>query len=299
MRRRLFIALACALTAVGCHAPPQVERILYVTTIHPLGAILTELVGDRGEVKVLLPPAASPHTYDPRPSDAMAAESALAVFYVAEDIDGWAARLPAKARFAVFSYVPNADRLVYEEHGGHDDHADDGHVHTSGYNGHFWSDPRIVNEMLPALAGKLTELDPAGLEVYRYNASRFSAELSELDRKMTAMFAGLEDRPVLMFHPSWDYFMHRYKLAVAGMVEPFPGKEPTPRYVDELVAKAKAQDVRAVFTEPQLPKRPAQAIAEACNLPLFEIDPNGGVEGRKTYVELIEYNAGMLKKAIE
>ena len=93
--------------------------------------------------------------------------------------------------------------------------------------------------------------------------------------------------------------MHRYGLAVAGMVEPFPGKEPTPKFLEALIETAKQQHVRAVFTEPQLPRRPAEVVANACGLPLFELDPNGGADGRRTYRALIEYNASMLKQALQ
>ncbi|NUM52339.1 MAG: zinc ABC transporter substrate-binding protein [Candidatus Hydrogenedentes bacterium] len=298
MKHTAAITFLIAVLCLGCR-PPSEQRVAYITTINPLRAIVAELVGDRGEVSELLAPGASPHTYEPRPSDAMAAESALAVFYAAEDIDAWAAKLPAKTRIEMFSLVPASDRIEYDADGEHDDHDEDGHHHETGYNGHFWSDPRIVSAIIPNLVEKLIELDPAGADTYRNNASRFSAELNELDSEMKSAFAGLENRPVFMFHPSWSYFMRRYGLTVGGMVEPFPGKEPTPKYIDELVDAARAKGVRAVFTEPQLPRRPAEVIAEACQLSLFELDPNGGGEGRRTYRELITYNADMLKKALQ
>lgn len=294
---RIHMTIAAGvLVLAGCAAAPP-AGVRYVTTINPLRAIVAEIAGDRAEVTALLAPGASPHTYEPRPSDAMAAESALAVFYAAEDIDAWAAKLPARERIAVFSLVPEAMRLPYDEA----EHADeDGHDFAHGAaNGHFWSDPAVVKAVLPALVERLCALDPGGAGTYRANAARFAAELDALDSEMRAAFARLGDRPVFMFHPSWSYFMHRYGLAVAGMVEPFPGKEPTPKFLKALVDTAKARGVRAVFTEPQLPRRPAELIAAECGLRLFEIDPNGGVEGRRAYRALIEYNAGMLKQALE
>ena len=296
MARAYNLFAAGIVLLAGCGAAPLVG-VRYVTTINPLRAIVAEIAGDRAEVTALLAPGASPHTYEPRPSDAMAAESAQALFYAANDIDAWAAALPARERIALFSFVPAALRLPYDEA----EHAGEGdHDHAAGdANGHFWSDPTLVKAVLPALVDRLCAIDPGGADTYRANAARFAAELNAIDSEMQSTFAGLRDRPVFMFHPSWSYFMHRYNLAVAGMVEPFPGKEPTPKFLRALVDTAKARGVRAVFTEPQLPRRPAEAIAEECGLPLFEIDPNGGAEGRRTYRELIEYNANMLKKALQ
>ena len=300
MKTRIFVLFLATALAAGCGAPENPAGPHYVTTINPLRAILAEVVGSRAEVKVLLAPGASPHTYEPRPSDAMAAESALAVFYASEDVDAWAAKLPAKERIAMFAFVPESAHLAYEEiehaqEGEHDDHH---HDHGTD-NGHFWSDPSVVKAILPELVKKLSALDPQGAQTYAQNAAKFAADLDKLDTEMKEAFIGLDNRPVFMFHPSWTYFMHRYNLAVAGMIEPSPGKEPTQKFISKLIDTAKAKNVRAVFTEPQLPRRPAEVIAEQCKLPVFEIDPNGGVEGRRTYRELIEYNADMLKKALQ
>lgn len=300
MKPRLHVLLVFAALAAGCGAPQKPAGPHYVATINPLRAILAEVVGNRAEVKVLLAPGASPHTYEPRPSDALAAESALAVFYASEDVDAWAAKLPAKERIAMFSFVPEPAHLPYEETEHADEGEHDGHHHDHGTdNGHFWSDPTVVKMILPDLVKRLSSLDPSGAQTYEQNAAKFAADLDKLNSEMKETFTGLSERPVFMFHPSWTYFMHRYNLAIAGMIEPSPGKEPTPKFIAELIDTAKAKNVRAVFTEPQLPRRPAEVIAEACKLPVYEIDPNGGVEGRRTYRDLIEYNAGMLKKALQ
>ncbi len=288
--------LTAVLLVAGCHAA-RPTGVHYVTTINPLRAILAEVVGERGEVTALLAPGASPHTYEPRPTDAIAAESALALFRAADDIDAWAAKLSTKERIALFSFVPEAMRVPYDEA----ERAGEGeHRHEHGPdNGHFWSDPLAVKAVLPELVNRLCALDPEGAETYKRNAARFAEDLDKLDGEMKTTFADLGGRPVFMFHPSWTYFMKRYGLRVAGMIEPFPGKEPTPKFLKALIDSAKEQNVRAVFTEPQLPRRPAEVIAEACGLPLRELDPNGGVEGRRTYRELIEYNAAMLKQALQ
>ena len=200
----------------------------------------------------------------------------------------------------MFAFAAKSAHLAYEEsehahEGEHDDHH---HDHGTD-NGHFWSDPTVVKMILPDLVKRLSALDPEGAQTYEQNAAKFAADLERLDTELKKVFEGMNDRPVFMFHPSWTYFMHRYNLSVAGMIDPSPGKEPTPRFIANLIETAKTKNVRAVFTEPQLPRRPAEVIAEACKLPVYEIDPNGGVEGRHTYRELIEYNAGMLKKALQ
>jgi zinc transport system substrate-binding protein len=49
-------------------------------------------------------------------------------------------------------------------------------------------------------------------------------------------------------------------------------------------------NVKAIFTEPQLPTAAADTISEETGLPIVVIDPIGGYEGRGTYFDLIRYN---------
>jgi len=152
----------------------------YVASIAPLGMILSELCAGRAEVSVLLPPGASPHTYEPLPSDLRAVEHAEAFFYVDDVLDGWAADLGGNNTFAVGRLVPAELRLGLVAHD-HHAHAQDGHGHEAphktgdepGYadkhgeadgtfDPHFWTSPRTVQAILPVLAAELARLDPAG-----------------------------------------------------------------------------------------------------------------------------------------
>ncbi|AEB11540.1 metal ABC transporter substrate-binding protein [Marinithermus hydrothermalis] len=267
----------------------------YVATIPPLKMILEPLVQGRAEVTALLPPGASPHTFEPRPSDLRRLTNAQALFYVAPEFDGWAARLPAQTRVEVLPLVPEAYRRHFtagEEHAGETDR-------HGGTDPHFWTDPLTVQATLPALVDALCELDPPGCPQYQENATAFAAELEALAEELEAKLAPLEGRPVLLFHESLGYFLDRYGLRVAAVLEPFPGKEPTPRYLKEILKTVREAGVRAVFTEPQLPKRPAEVIAEAAGIRLHVLDPLGGTEGRATYPELMRYNARALLEALE
>ncbi|HSJ96308.1 MAG TPA: metal ABC transporter substrate-binding protein, partial [Myxococcota bacterium] len=80
----LFAALA------GASGPPPLR---VVATIEPLAMIVRELTGERATVSVLVPPGASPHTFDPRPGDVARLADAALLVAVGGDFDGWAGRL--------------------------------------------------------------------------------------------------------------------------------------------------------------------------------------------------------------
>ena len=141
--------------------------------------------------------------------------------------------------------------------------------------------------------------DPDGAGEYQANAGEFTRQLDKLNQELERIVSGIKGRPVFLFHPSFQYFLKRYGLVFAGSIEPFPGREPSPKYLQEMVERLQAAGAKAIFTEPQLSPRPAEIIAEAAGVRVFELDPNGGVEGRETYSDLLLYNARVLREALE
>jgi zinc transport system substrate-binding protein len=305
--RMLLSAAAAALgLALSASLPGRAaEQPVYVTTIAPFGMILRELVGNRAEVEVLLPPGASPHTYDPKPSEVKVTSEAAAFFYGGELLDGWAADLPCRKRVELFALVPDSLKLPmpahhhHEDEAGHAHSAEQGHEHEgeSALDPHFWTSPRVVRAMLPGLVEELCACDPVGTETYRAQGRRFDAVLQELDRELTSTLAGVKGRHMLLFHPSFGYLMHDYGLERSGVIELIPGQEPSPQLIAELVETAKRDKVAAVFSEPQLPAAPAQTIARETGLALVVLDPIGGTAGRTAYPGLLRYNARMIANA--
>ena len=293
MGRMFIITLAIVPVVLpGCTAPDTTTTPTVVVTIEPLAMILAELVGDTTEVVALVPPGASPHTYGLRPSGARAAQRSFALFYVDEGVDGWAARVSAPRKFTVFDMVPEAlKKRATDAQTGDDAH----HV----YNPHFWTDPLTVLEVLPPLVAALDEVDPNGQPIRESMHGRFSSELARLDEEIETVLRPFEGAGVVVFHPSRAYFLDRYGLDTVAVIEPFPGKEPTPRHLKDVIDAARARDAKLIITEPQLPPRPAEIVAEATGLAIVELDPLGGVEGRTTYAEWLLGIAHTLREALE
>ena len=81
-------------------------------------------------------------------------------------------------------------------------------------------------------------------------------------------------------------------------VEPFPGREPTPRYLEEVLGAIRGSSAVALFSEPQLDPRPARVIAQQASVPLFELDPIGGTGATTSYEALLRGNADVLERAL-
>jgi ABC-type Zn uptake system ZnuABC Zn-binding protein ZnuA len=263
----------------------------FVTTIPPLAMILRPVVDGRGTVLRLLEPGASPHTYDPRPSDLRAVEGSAAVFYGAATLDAWATELPAERRVALLPLLPASARRSMP--GGHGAAASEATADP-----HFWTDPLTVQQVLPPLVDTLCALDATGCSTYRANADTFATRLSRLAGRLRLLLKPVREVPVMLAQPFFRYFLFEYGPRLVDIIEPQPAKEPSPRRIRALTERARADSVRALFTQHQLPPRSAEVVGEAAGVPLYTLDPLGGVEGRTTYETLLLYNARQIVKAL-
>lgn len=293
MRKIVLCAFALYVCASSAVAQPQ-----FAATIPPLRSIVEQIAEGRAEVVGLLPAGSSPHTFDPRPSDMRAAHEALAVIYIADDLDGWALRIKPEPAVKAIGFLPESLQLeLLEECREHGDH--EHHHHHGQLDPHFWLDPLAIKAVVPGLRDALAGFDPEGKAVYERNAEVLMSELDELHAEIEQTLKPVLSKVVMLSHPFNHYYLHRYGIRSAGVLEPIPGKEPTPRRIVEFIERVKTESVSALLVKPQLSERPARVLAESAGLPLAEIDPLGGTPGRGSYQELLRYNTRTLLKALQ
>jgi zinc transport system substrate-binding protein len=299
----------------GSAATPaaRTSKPRYVVTVMPLQVILREVCGDRAEVVTLLKPGANAHTYDPTPADAQLVQHATGFFWVSGAFDGWAAEFDTPHGVEAISLMPREhllDLAPHEEwpaatgHGGQASGERTEHRHpdeAAVADPHFAVDPSSVKALLPQLTSQLAKLDPPGAAEYQRNAADFDRRLAELDAELRVKLAPIAGAPVVQFHPSYNYFLRSYGLRYAGVVEPFPGKEPSPKYLQSIVRQVKSQGAKAIFTETLLPAAPAQVIGEAAAVPVVELDPSCGNSGHvyADYAAWVRYNADVFLRALQ
>ena len=156
-----------------------------------------------------------------------------------------------------------------------------------------------MSAAVDVIAAELTTLDPAGKDIFAKNAAAVKESLARLDADTAARVKTWSKKTIVTFHGSMSYYTTRYGLRIAAVVEPLAGKEPTPQYVAEVLAAIKRGQAAALFSEPQLDRRPAEVIASEARIPLGELDPVGGVAGRDSYETLITWNTDQLEKVLK
>lgn len=304
----LVISLLLLLVGGGsrAQAPAESRPLLVVASIQPWASVIEQLGAERVSVSVLLPAGASPHAFEPTPSQVVSLAAADLVV-LNGGLDSWLERLLT----ATTADVPTVRLLNATEFdplqavGHRPGHGDDVGSQDPDLdaidvvaNPHIWLDPTIVAAAIPQLVAALTDVDSVGAELYDRNAAILLGDLERVDREIEALFSGLKGAAFVPFHDAWGYFARRYGLVVAATLEPFAGREPSARYVLETVRVIQDSGVGVIFDERQLSNRTAQVIAETAGVGIVTLDPLGGGRGPERYQDLLLLNAATIAGAL-
>ena len=183
-----------------------------------------------------------------------------------------------------------------------DEHA--GHGHGTE-DPHFWFDPLRVKIVVDEITTRLAALDPDRADVYRANASAYSAQLDELHSwTETQVEAVPEDRRLLVTsHDSFGYFANLYGFEVIGVILSITTEvEPSAVSLAELVETVKEHEVSAVFGETTVSERLATSLATEAGAELVRLYSGSlGQEGSgaETYVEMVRTNVSRITEALK
>ncbi len=277
MMKDMLILLALGLLVVssGCSrgAPLEGDSVVVAVSINPVASLTRYVGGDRIEILRLVPPGASPHTFEPAPSQIARMGNADVLFLIGLGLEFWADDLVSAA--------DNPDLVVVQTSRG---------IEPIENNHHVWLDPILAILQVEIIRDTLKKVDPDGAEEYESNASRFIDELRTLDREIEAEIGQWSQKSFIAFHPAWVYFAKRYGLEQAAVVEETPGHEPSVHELTHVIETARRVGARAIFAEPQLPPAEAETIAEESGAQVVFLDPLGGTMAPDDYLGLIRYN---------
>lgn len=187
-----------------------------------------------------------------------------------------------------------------------DDEDDAEHAHEAGScDPHVWTDPANAALWALMIRDTLSELDPAGAEIYAANTDAYLAELAALDDEIRALIDAVpaDRRAIITNHVALTYFAERYGLSVVGVIIPGGSttSEPSVREVLALVETVRAHTVPAIFTETTASDATAAQIAEEAGIPLVPLytgSLSAPEDGAGTYLDYMRYNAATIADAL-
>jgi zinc transport system substrate-binding protein len=252
----LCIAAVFMVLVPSCRTQkPQDNRIGVVVTILPVADFVEHIGADRVAVTVMIPPGASPHTYEPPPSRMVEVSRATVYFKVGSGVE---------------FELEWMDKILKQNPGLRVVDCSTGITIEDG-DPHIWNSPLNAAKMAETIGQGLASIDADNAKEYMDNTQRYINDLMALDDRIHRKVDGFTNRAFMIYHPSFAYLASAYGMDQIAIEH--GGKEPTLKVIQDSIDLAKKYDLQYVFAAPQFSTAPAETIAKAIGGQVVLIDP--------------------------
>ncbi len=97
------------------------------------------------------------------------------------------------------------------------------------------------------------------------------SQIKELDKRAADLFAGVQSKSFMIFHPNLGYLARDYGLEEISVE--YEGKEPPPSRMRELIDRARKERIKTIFVQREYDTKNASAIADEIGAKIQIIDP--------------------------
>ncbi|MEX0987623.1 MAG: zinc ABC transporter substrate-binding protein [Bacteroidales bacterium] len=270
---KIAVLTFVALLLTGCISREQTDsKPELAVTILPQEYFVSKIAGDLFNINVLVPPGASPATYEPTP--AQLASLSRTDLYLMMGHTGfemaWMEKLAAANKKMTLKNLSEGVDLIMEdamhEAGGHQH----GH-HHGGVDPHTWLSPVSVKIIAENIYEALAESYPEHKDQFLSNLENFMIEIDSLNLYITNEFSGLASRGFFTYHPSLSYFARDYGLEQHPLE--LGGKTPSSAHMKHLIDLGIEERIGVIFLQLQFDQKNAAVLAKEIGAEIVQINP--------------------------
>lgn len=277
-RITFFLTVLSTFSLPGWTAKETANKEI-TTTILTLADFVLRVGGDHVHAEALIPPAADPHTYEPKPNQLKLMQRATMYVAVGSGIEFelvWLDKLKALNSKMQFCNASEGIERLGEDHG----------------DPHIWVSPANAIKMVKNIEQCLVRLDSANQSDYEANAKLFLKDLESLDEKIRQMMLEVSNKHFIVAHSAWAYFAKEYGLSEIVVEE--EGKEPGANQLAQIIEIAKKNKIQTIFVSPQHNQKSAHVIASEIGAKVVAIS-----DVSENYLENMNTVARLIKESLK
>jgi len=247
-------------------------------TIYPFYDIVKEIVGDKFEVVLIVPPGAEPHNFELRPQDVIKLRGIKIIFSHGLIIDNWTKNLTQNLKSTkIVSLYQNVNLIDQDPH--------------------FWLSLENMKKVAQKVVEEMENFDPQNKDHYEKNFGNVLNKLNELSKFTQDASKNFSSRYLITQHNAFKYLLQELNLNTIGFLEGH-NKELTPNELQKLIDAIKILNIKVIFKEPGEESNLLKTLAGEFNLKIYELDPIEGKSGLN-YFDAYRKNIETLKEALK
>jgi len=260
------------------------SKLLVAVTIAPQKNFVEAVGGKKVEVVTMIPPGNSPGNYAPSPKEYIKFSDADIYFSIGVPADK-VNILPRTRDFNEKIEIIRLDEEVAKK-------IDDRYFAPGKRDPHIWLSPERVKVMIDIIAIELSEKDKEHADFYQENAKKYKSKLNKVDNEIKDIMQNLNNKSFIVYHPSFGYFADEYGLEMIAIEK--DGKEATAKRLQEIIDRARKENIKVVFYQKEIDSRQSEAIAEEIGGKTVQIEPLA-----ENYLNNLKKMAGLFKEIFD
>lgn len=287
----IFLAFIGGLFLFGSNADKenQSNNLQIAATVFPLQDIAKNIVKDKINVQLILPPGANPHTFEFTPRQVKELRNTKVIFAIGHGLDSWVNRIENSLSGTKIIITDKNIALRQSV----EIFSDEPEEEEGPIDPHYWLTLFNAKIIARNIADEIIAIDEGDREFYEKNFENYASELDLKDKEFKDKLRNIPDKNIITLHDAWYYFAQEYGINIAGTFEPSAGREPTPRYLARLKQAAEENNIKTIFSEPQVSTAALEPFAKDFGLSIQVLDPIEGVTSQ-SYLEGMGSNVDIL-----
>lgn len=279
------VANAVAGTAANT-VPADDARLRVVTSFSILQDLVKTLGGDRVSVVNLVGENSDAHTYQPKPSDAIAIASADLVVFNGLAFEGWMARLIENSGYKNQQLIASlgVDAIIRGEES----------------DPHAWQSFHNIRVYIHNITRTLIALRPQHAEELAQRQRRYLSALNALERRLIERIASIpaQKRIVVTSHDAFGYLGREFDIQFLAPLGLSIEVEASAADVSAIIDQIRKRRVKALFVEnindPRLLQRIAAETGVAIGGRLYSDALSEAHGPAGTYLDMMRHNVESL-----
>lgn len=286
----LLVCIICIFSSLTTIAQ---DKPVVLATTSMISDIASNILGDKAEVKSLIPLGGDPHLFEATPKSAQQINSADLVLMNGLTLEGWLSKLiensGTKAEIITTTQgIKPIESLVY----------------TNSADPHAWMDAANVIVYAENILNAAKELSPDSAEYFEKNFLKYKIEIEALDQYIIEKINSIpeKNRILITSHDAFQYYGRKYGLQLESTMGTSTDADVQTSDRIQLEKVIKNTTVPAIFVESTINPKMMEQIAKDLNVKiggkLYADSLGDEASGADTYIKMMKQNTDIIVSAL-
>ena len=262
--KKIFLIVLSLLLLTACSKEEKSnnENMIY-TSIYPIEFITKEIVGDKIEVKNIIPTGVESHGWEPTMKNIASMSESEIIFINGLGMESWKGSVKETI---------GEDKLIEVNKGLDLIKLTDREVDEENkYDPHIWLSIRNMEKISKNIFDEIVKIDSKNKDYYENNYNGLLGRLKDLDDKFSEGLKDYNGKSIIVPHEAFGYLVRDYNLKQLPIENINSSSEADLGTIANIVEIAKEEGIKTVFYEYNENEKLASTVATEIDGDLKEI----------------------------